>query len=182
MKRSIPLLLVALAALAGARTAAAQDRGTFAVGLLGGIGGAFDAEGGRQDFDHHALEASFGMLTNDNTMVVARVGELELENDLGAEDLFDARLRFATVAGEYRFRQPSYDFGIYLGLGGYELEGETFFGDAEEERVLGLAFGVTGDFDVSRHLSAVVEFAAHYAFFDRADLYGVALGGVAVHF
>jgi hypothetical protein len=182
LKRSIPLLLVALAVLAGARSAAAQERGTFAVGLLGGIGGALDAEGDREDFDHQALEASFAMLTNDNTLVVARVGELELEDDLGAEGLFDARLRFATLAGEYRFRQPSYDYGIYLGLGGYELEGESFFGEDEDERSLGLAFGVTGDFDVSRHLSAVVEIAAHYAFFDRAEIYGAALGGIAVHF
>jgi hypothetical protein len=181
LKRSIALVLVLFAAVVGARAAGAQDRGTFAVGLLGGIGGSIDGHG-EQDYDHRALEATFGMLTNDNTIVVVRVGQLELEDDLSEEGLLDAELRFVTIAGEYRFKQPAYDYGIYLGLGGYELDGDEFPGTEPEDTTLGLAFGVTGEFDISRHFSAVVEFAAHYAFLDRSNVYGLALGGVAVHF
>ena len=181
MKRSIALVLLLLAAAAWPRTAEASERGTFVFGLLGGIGGSFDAEG-EQDYDHRAIEASFGMLTNDNTIAIVRVGELELDDDLAAEGLVDAELRFVTVAGEYRFRQPAYDFGIYLGLGGYDLSGDELGNFEADEQSIGLALGLTGEFDISRHFSAVVEFAAHYAFLDSADLYGVALGGVAVHF
>ena len=63
----------------------------------------------------------------------------------------------ASIAGEYRFRQPSYDFGIYLGLGGYELAGDDFFEGEVDDRGLGLALGFTGDFDLTRRLSVVVE-------------------------
>ena len=64
------------------------------------------------------------------------------------EGLRDAELTFLTIAGEYRFRQPSYDFGIYLGLGGYELAGDDFFEGEVDDRGLGLALGFTGDFDL----------------------------------
>ncbi len=181
MNRTIPSLLVLLAALAAPASLVAQDSYTFTVGLLGGIGGSFDGQGD-EDFDHRALEATVAMLTNDRTLAVVRAGKLDFDDDLNFEGWVDAELMFVTIAGEYRFRQPTYDFGMYLGLGGYELAGHELGVGDQDERALGLAFGLTGDFDVTRHFSLVAEFSVHYVFLDRADLYGFALGGAAVHF
>lgn len=176
------LLAVALLVAAFAPAAArAQDDYTFTAGLLGGFGGSFD-QSSDADLDHRAIELAFGMVTNDRTLTMVRFGELEFDSDLSVEGLFDAELTFLTIAGEYRFRQPSYDYGVYLGLGGYQLSGEDPFEGEVDDRGLGLALGFTGDFDLTRRLSVVVEISAHYAFLDRADLYGMALGGLAVHF
>lgn len=161
--------------------APAQDDYTFTAGLLGGVGGSFD-DSSDGDLDHRTVEAAIGMVTNDRTLAMVRLGRLDFGSETDIEGLVDAELTFLTVAGEYRFRQPSYDYGFYLGLGGYELAGRDPVDGEVADRGLGLALGVTGDFDLTRHLSVVVEFSAHYAFLDHADLYGMALGGVAVHF
>jgi len=181
VNRSFAPALALAAALALPGALAAQDSTTFVAQLLGGFGGSFDAQGD-QDFDHKAFEAGFGVLTNDRTYSMFRIGQLKFAHDLDFEGITNAKLTFVTAAGEYRFRQPSYDFGLYLGLGGYELTGRDAFGNSADERALGLVLGLTGDFDITRHVSFVGEFAAHYAFLERADLYGLALAGVAVHF
>lgn len=179
-KRLVAVALLVAAAVVPDRLVA-QDDYTFTAGLLGGFGGSFD-DSSDSDLDHRAVEAAIGMVTNDRTLTVVRFGQLEFDSDLSVEGLFDAELTFLTIAGEYRFRQPSYDYGVYLGLGGYELAGEDLFDGEVDDRGLGLALGFTGDFDLTRRLSVIVELSAHYAFLDRADLYGMALGGLAVHF
>lgn len=180
----IPKRLLAVAMLVAAlapAAARAQDDYTFTAGLLGGFGGSFD-QSSDADLDHRTIEVALGMFTNDRTMTMVRFGELEFDSDLSVEGLLDAELTFLTLAGEYRFRQPSYDYGVYLGLGGYQLSGFDPFEGEVDDRGLGLALGFTGDFDLTRRLSVVVEISAHYAFLDHADLYGMALGGLAVHF
>lgn len=180
-KRLVFAALLTLGLSAAGSPLAAQDSSTYLVGVLGGLGGAF--EGAADDsLDHSALEVELGVLTNDRTWAVARVGRLRFDDELAVGGLVEAELEFVTVAGEYRFRQPSYDFGMYLGLGGYRLAGRDPGARDRDQTALGLAFGVTGDFDVTRHFSVVGEFAAHYAFLDRADLYGLGLVGLAAHF
>ncbi len=163
------------------RAAAAQDDYTFTVGLLGGVGGSFD-DSSDGDLDHPVIAATLGMVTNDRTLTVVRLGRLDFGSETDVEGLHDAELTFVTIAGEYRFRQPSYDYGVYLGLGGYELAGRDLVEGDVDDRGLGLALGFTGDFDLTRHLSVIVELSAHYAFLDHADIYGMAAGGLAVHF
>ena len=179
--RSFSARLALVVALALPATVAAQDSHLFVASLSGGIGGSFDAGHGHE-FDQRALQAGFGVLTNERTYTVVRLGRLDFDSELDLDGLTRAELTYLTVSGEYRFQQPSYDFGIFLGLGGYQLEGrDALLGDADES-ALGLAFGLTGDFDLTRRFSLVAEFSAHYAFLDRAQVYGLALGGVAVHF
>lgn len=181
MARPLSVVFALVAGLALSPALPAQDSSTFVASLAGGIGGSFDAGHGHE-FDHRALQVGVGMLTNDRTWTMLRAGRLDFDRNYDIGGLDHAELTYVTLAGEYRFRQPSYDYGIYLGLGGYELSGrDALLGDTSENG-LGLAFGLTGDFDVTRHFSLVAEFSAHYAFLDRADVYGLALGGVAVHF
>lgn len=181
MKRFTTVVPVLLALFALGAPLRAQDDYTFTAGILGGIGGSLD-NSRSQSFDQRSYEVFFGALTNERTFAMVRYGSLRFDRNEDVGGLLDAKLRYLTVAGEYRFAQPTYDFGIYLGLGGYELSGRPPGLGRSIDQSLGLAFGLTGDFDLTRHFSLVGEFSAHYAFLDRADLYGLALGGVAVHF
>ena len=180
-KRLALATLLSLALSAAGAPLAAQDSSTFMAGLLGGIGGAFEGTD-ENSFDQEALQLQLGVVTNERTWVMTRAGRLSFDDELAVGGLVEAELEYLTVAGEYRFRQPSYDFGMYLGLGGYRLSGRDAGAVGVDETALGLAFGLTGDFDVNRYLSVVGEFSAHYAFLERADLYGLGLVGLAAHF
>jgi len=168
--------------LAGTGGATAQEPYTFTVGLLGGLGGSADSEDVGA-FDGDALQVNLGMVTNQRTHVFVRLGRIDLDRDEGFEGLTGAELEYANVAGEYRFHQGYYDFGMYLGLGAYRLKGDPLPGAVDAESALGGVFGIDGDFDVTRRLSIVAEGAAHYAFFDeRSQIYLSALAGIALHF
>ncbi|MGE0641708.1 MAG: outer membrane beta-barrel protein [Thermoanaerobaculia bacterium] len=166
---------------APASAASQQESYTFTLGLLGGVGGSFDA-----DPDPGVTEQSFmiqlGMVTEPRTMVSIRAGKLKLDGDEGLEDLLSADLEYVNVAGEYRFAQSYYDYGVYLGLGYYRLSGPLRTGGDDSDSDIGIVLGFTGDFDITRHLSLVGEISAHYAFLDQASIYGMANVGLAVHF
>jgi hypothetical protein len=163
-----------------AASAAAQERSTFVVSLAGGAAGAWDDEVS-SDFGHGAAQASFAMYTDERTLTIVRVGRLDLGDGLSEAGLEAAELDYATVAGEVRWRQPAYDFGLALGVGAYRLEGELA-GARSEQSELGAVLAFTGDFDLTRRLSVVAEADIHYAFFDDVRIYGAALVGVAIHF
>ena len=80
-KRILHAALLIVAFTAAASPLAAQDGSTFLVGVLGGIGGAFD---GADDtsFDHRALELQFGVLTNDRTYAMVRAGRLSFDEEV----------------------------------------------------------------------------------------------------
>jgi len=157
-----------------------QESYLFTASLAGGLAGAFDVDGSRS-FDHPTLQAGFGMFTNDRTLTVVRAGRIAFDPEQELAGWRDAELDYVNVAGEYRFRQAAYDYGVFLGLGAYRLRGDGGFGD-DEETALGAVLGFTGDFDLTRRLSLIVELDLHYAFFDDANLYGAGLAGLAVHF
>ncbi len=161
--------------------AMAFDNYTFVAAVQGGLGGSLDVDG-EEPFDQSALQLSFGMLTQDRTLAVVRVGRLEFDDDQPFAGRLGAEVDYLNVAGEYRFRQPTYDFGLFLGLGAYRVSGTPLGPVEKEETAFGFALGVTGDFDLTRHVSVVAEVDFHYALFDDANLYGVALAGVAIHF
>ena len=48
--------------------------------------------------------------------------------------------------------------------------------------VLGIVIGITGDFDITRHLSVIGEVSGHYVFFDDVSIFAMANLGLAVHF
>ena len=160
---------------------AAQERGLFVASATGGLAGAFDSVG-EKAFDHSARQLAAGMLTDDRTWTMLRYGRIDLDE----EELPIGRLRseveYLNVAGEYRFRQPAYDFGLFVGVGGYRLDADRIGGGAEEEEAIGIAAGLTGDFDITARLSFVAEIDVHYVFFRETNSYGAALVGLAVHF
>jgi hypothetical protein len=172
------LILVA----GGVGAAAAQERYTFTAALAGGLAGVLDDAGaGGRDFEHPALQAMFGMFTDERTLTTLRVGQIAFDAPRAVAGLTDAELQYVDVAGEYRFRQTAYDFGIFLGVGGYRVSGDAIAGETSES-ALGAALGFTGEFDLTRRLSLVAEIDFHYVFFDDESLHGAALAGLAVHF
>jgi hypothetical protein len=171
----------ATAACLASAPLAAQERGLFVAHAAFGAGGAFDSVG-EKEFDHPAWQLGAGMLTDDRTWTSLRYGQLDLEGEELPIGRLESELEYLNVSGEYRFRQPVYEFGIFVGVGAYRLDAELLAGGEEKEEAIGIAAGLTGDFDITARFSFVVEFDAHYVFFRETNTYGTALAGLAVHF
>lgn len=173
------LLLSGLFLLPGA--AGAQELYTYTVGILGGIGGSFDAEPG-DSLTNTGLQLNLGLVTDTRTHLVARVGQLALDEDERFGSLFDADLTYATIGGEYRANERFYESGIYVALGGYRLEGTDRFGDDSSDTSIGAALGVTGEFPINRWLGFQVELSGHYVDFHEAQIFAMGHAGLAFHF
>ena len=113
---------------------------------------------------------------------MVRAGRLSIEGEPAFDRYAEANLDYVNIAGEYRFAQPTYDYGTYLGLGYYKLNGDLLAGGDASASDLGIVIGITGDFDITRHLSVIGEVSGHYVFFDDVSIFAMANLGLAVHF
>lgn len=173
-------LLSSLLLLPGA--AGAQELYTYTVGVFGGIGGSFDADPG-DSLTNTGLQLNLGMVTEARTHLVLRLGQLGLDDDEFFGSLSDADLSYATISGEYRISESFYDSGVYLGLGGYRLEGtDRFSSDDFSDTSWGLVLGFTGELPITRWLSFQAEISGHYVDFDEAQIFGMGHAGLAFHF
>jgi hypothetical protein len=172
-----PLLLL----LALPDAARAQELYSISVAALGGIGGSPDAEVG-DGFGNTGYQVSFQVLTERRTLVGVRAGQLNLDEEERFGSLFDADLTYVTLGGEYRFRESYYDSGLFFALGGYQLAGTDAAGRDEDETSLGLSVGATGEFRLNRHLAILVELSGHVVDSEEAQFFGMAHGGLVVHF
>jgi len=173
--------LLIFTTLLGSVPAAAQNNYTFLVSALGGAGGAFDLTPDTGT-GNSALELGAALVTDLNTLASIRVGRIRFSSDRGFGALSKANLDYVVVAGEYRFAKPSYDVGMFFGLGGYRTSGTDIAAVRHQDQALGLAFGVTGQFRLAQHFSLLGELEAHYAFLEDAHLLGVGLIGLGFHF
>jgi|CXWL01.1.fsa_nt_gi hypothetical protein len=177
----VAVTLAAAAALAG--PASAEELYTFTVGVLGGAGGSLDADPG-DDLANTGFQLNLAMVTQARTHVVVRAGQFGLADagQFGAE-LFDADLSYVTISGEYRYRHSYYESGMFLGLGGYKLNGfDLGTGEERDETSIGVTVGATGEFAFNRHFSFVAEVAGHYVELDEAQLFATAHAGFSIHF
>lgn len=175
----VAVLLAAVLLLPAA--AGAQELYNFTVTALGGIGGSPDSEGD-DSLDNGSLQLGFSLVTEPHTQLGLRLGQLDLGSDGSFGALDDADLTYLTVAGEYRFRETYYQSGIYLGLGGYRVEGTSLAGVDDEETAIGLAIGVVGEFEINRRFGIQVELSGHYTDLDENQLFAMGHAGLAVHF
>lgn len=163
-------------------TAPAVAQRNMTVGLFAGVGGSFDAEPD-PGLSQPSLQISLAVPMDDEADLVLRVGALDLDDDQGFGGLRDAALQYATVAGEYKFQEPFYVSGIFLGLGAYRLDGEPFDAREDDEgTALGLTLGVSGDFVLARRWSLLAELSGHWVDFDRAQVFGLAHLGIGYRF
>lgn len=183
MQRRILIFSAALGVLLGltASSARAIEPYSFSVALLGGLGGAPDADG-NDDIDHRALQLNLAMVVQPETLLGLRIGEVELDDDAGVGGLADATLRYATISGEYRFDETFYESGLFVGLGAYDLSGDPLFEGVDDDTAIGGTLGVTGEFLLTRRLSVLVELAGHWADLDRVQIFANGHAGVAFRF
>jgi hypothetical protein len=153
---------------------------TWTMSGLGGFGGSQDIEPG-DGFGNRALQAGASLVSEPGVHLALRLGRITMDEDEVFGSRLDARVEYATLAGEYHIDEGFYDSGLFLGLGAYRLQG-TRGGRDEEDTALGATVGVTGDFALTRRLSFVVELAGHWIDFDEAQLFGTGLAGLAFHF
>ena len=177
--RLFTFALLALILLPG--SAGAQELYTYSVGVLGGLGGSLDVDRG-DSLDNTGFQLNLDMVTDPRTHVGIRLGRLGLDSDEFFGSLRDAELSYVTVGGEYRFRQVYYDSGLYLGLGGYRLEGTGAENRDAKNTSIGLAVGITGEFTINRRMGVLVEISGHWVDFDEAQIFAMAHGGLAFHF
>lgn len=180
-RRALAFLAVLAALAVGVSPARAQDNYTFTLAGFGGIGGPYNVSPS-PGLTNRSLMLEASMITQERTLVVLRAARMKFDGDNGLREFREADLDFVTIAGEYRQRQSYYDFGVYLGLGDYRLKGTLPSGSRRDDTALGIALGLTGDFDVSRHFSLVAELSGHYTWLDALDIFAVAHAGVAFHF
>jgi hypothetical protein len=181
-RRVIAGLALVLAGLVAPAAVGAQEQYTFTVGLLGTLGGSLDAEVG-DSLENTGYQVNLTMVTESRTHVGLRVGQLGLDDQGLFGSLRNAELSYATLGGEYRFRQSYNESGFYLGLGGYRLEGVDLLGSDSDKTSLGLAVGITGEFPIRPWLGLLFEFSGHYVVdFDEAQFFAMGQGGIAVHF
>jgi hypothetical protein len=147
---------------------------------MGGLGGAPGADG-NDNLDNGALQLGFSLVTEPHTFLDLRIGRLRFSDDEPLESLLDADLTFVTIAGEYRFRERFYDSGLFLGLGGYRLEGTGPQGDSDETAI-GITAGVVGEFPINRRFGIQAELTGHYTDLDDIDVLVTGQVGIAVHF
>lgn len=182
--RSSARVLVLLATVISAALLPGAARGqelyTFTAGLLGGVGGSFDADPG-DDLGNTGYQLNFSMVTEARTHVGFRYGRLALDNDDFFGSLSDAELSYLTLAGEYRFPETFSESGVYIGLGAYRLEG-TRGGRDETDTSIGVTVGVTGEFPITHWLGILLELSGHYADLDEAQFFAMGHGGLAFHF
>jgi hypothetical protein len=171
-----------LLALALPGTAGAQVLDSYTLSLSGGLGGSFDADPD-PGLSNTTVQLGFSMALDKSTLFVARVGQLDLDDPEGFGSLTGADLTYVTVGGEYRLRRSLYDSGLFLGLGGYRLEGtHRATGASEDDTALGIVLGVSADFPITRRISILSELSGHYADLDEAQFFGMLHVGVALHF
>lgn len=176
------LAMLALSLAAG--PAHAVEPYLVSIGVLGGAGGPLDADDPDPGLSQRSLELQVGLFTEPRTLLQLRLGRMDFGSGDRLGDLFDPQLDYATIAGEYRFYRSWYDSGMFIGLGGYRLRGNRrdLGGGESEQTSLGLTGGVTGEFELARHVSLLGEITGHWANLDRAQLFATAQAGVAVKF
>ena len=151
----------------------AQQPSTHVVGLAVGLGGATGSDPST-GYDNFGFQAFFSMEVQNRTRFVTRLGRLALESK---DSTVDADLTYLTLAGEYSFNAGSYDSGLFLGLGFYDLSA-----DFDDDSAVGLTFGTNGDFRLTQRLSLNVELSGHWADLDYAQFFVMAHAGIAYHF
>ncbi|MEM7481574.1 MAG: hypothetical protein AAF481_10410 [Acidobacteriota bacterium] len=171
------MLLVGLLAIPSA--AGAQDRNLFTVTALGALGGSLDADRG-DGVENTGFQLGFSMVTEPRTHVGVRVGQLHFDDPL--ESFFDADLSYLTLAGEYRYDEGVYDSGIYLGIGGYQLEGSSFAGRGLDETAFGAVLGFTGEFPITQRFGFALELSGHFVDFDETQLFAIGHAGISYRF
>ena len=172
--------LVTGLALALPGTASAIEPYTFTVILEGTLGGPLQESEGDAGLDNSGFQLGFSLVGVGEVHIGGRLGSIDFDEGLGS--LGDVDLDYLHLGADYRFREGFYDSGVYIGIGQYEIEGTTSAGTVIDEDSLGLALGVTGEFELAPNIGLMLEVTTHVTDLDAAELFLTGHAGVAIHF
>ena len=119
------------------------------------------------------------MVTESDILLGLRVGQVSFDSEDRVGDLSDFDLTYANVVGEYLFSEGYYTSGVYLGLGAYNLGATSDFGGDADESTLGIALGLTGEFDITQAWAVRLEVSAHYLTSSEISTVATALVGAS---
>lgn len=178
MKRFLvaPALALLCLLLLPAGAAAQNDKYNFTAALSLGAGGPLDADDPDPGVGNSSFQGTFSWVTQPKTLVGVRLGQVDLSDEI-VGGIFSPDLVYATISGEYRFQESTYQSGVFLGLGFYSLDGTN-----DDDSSLGLTLGFTGEFPVADRWSVLAELVGHYADLEGAQLFGTLHVGAAFHF
>lgn len=181
MKTLFGVLIASLALLTLPELAAAQSRPsasprTYGVSLMGGLGGSIDEDDAGVDNAVFQLGAS--VMTEGTVRVGIRLGQFQFASEDTLGDLLDPGLTYLTAAGEYTFGETTYQSGLFVGIGLYDLDGVSrLTGDDLSSTEIGFTAGATGEFDVSGRLSFIAELTGHVLPGGEAQFFAAGLVG-----
>jgi hypothetical protein len=159
----------------------AQELYTYTVGVLGGLGGSFDANPGGS-FGNKGFQVNLGLVTEPGTHLVLRTGRLSLDRDGFFGTLSGADMDYVTIGGEYRYSEEFYESGVFVALGGYRLNGKQPSGREVNDDTWGVSVGFTGELPIKPWLGIQAELSGHYIDFSQAQFFAMAHAGVVFHF
>ena len=175
MKRFVRILGAIVVSGATAHgVATASDLHSFTASLLGGIGGSIDQDA--TGFSNSSWQLGLGVQREVHTQFGVRLGRIDFDKTDILDSLSDATMNYVLLGGEYRTPEGFYESGLFLGLGAYELDGNT------SETAIGIALGVTGDFELTRKWTVLIELTGHITQLEAAELFATGLAGLALHF
>jgi len=164
-------LVVALVGSLLTPPAGAQETRLFTLSFIAGVGSAADSA--HADANNLSLQAAFTAEVDAERLIGVRIGRIGFDSSDVVNDHAGPSLTYATVAGGYRLHEAIYDSGVYLGLGLYRLSGESR---------PGVVLGYTGEFEINRRWSVLLELSGHYANFRHDQTFAQAMGGLEWHF
>ena len=175
MNRFVRILgTIVMAGAIASSNATASDLHSFTASLLGGVGGSIDEDAA--GYSNSSWQLGFGVQRETHTQFGLRLGRVDFDTSATSDPLSAATLNYLILGGEYRTQEGIYESGLFLGLGSYELDGAT------NDRALGLALGVTGDFELTRKWTVLIELAGHVTQLEAAEIFATGLAGLALHF
>lgn len=182
LKQMVPTILALLLVAAATAPALAQESYTVTVSALGGFGGSIDADPG-DDLSNPGYQLGLSLITEPKTHLGLRVGRIDLNQSDPIGSLTGASLTYFNVAGEYRYSHSFYESGVYFGLGGYQLEGDSVLtGATRKDTSVGVVLGLTGQFELTRHFVVLVDIAGHWANLDEEQIFATGLIGLGLRF
>ena len=171
------LLLVGAIGLA-AVPAAAQDH-PLSLALSGGVGGSLDED--ESGFSNGTFQARFAVELSRQRSLGLRLGRIDFGDEI-VGPASDVTLDYFTVSGEYLFDEPSYESGLYLGLGFYDFSSTRTDGRSGDETAVGLVIGALAEFALAKRWFVYGEAAFAYTNLDIAQLFADLQVGIGFRF
>jgi hypothetical protein len=182
LSHALPLIVMTTLLPLAASSVEAQETYTVTLGVLGGLGGSIDADPG-DDLSNQTVQLTASLITEPQTHLGIRLGRINLDQSDPIGTLTDAQLTYVNIAGEYIYSRSFYESGIYFGLGGYQLEGNSVLSAASrKDTAVGLVLGLTGRFEISQHFLVMVDIAGHWANLDEEQIFATGLIGLGFRF